>query len=501
MRPVSPKSVVGRYSRCVRHRVPAICLGLGLLAWSPSSFAAPVIEKEKLGPVPTETNLSRDDALRVLAEGEQLLQQEMVVEALTKMLEAYIALEESDGPEASGVRELRSWLVKALETLEMVDEAKVLRARGSYVDHPLSVMPSTWFVAQQPTEQLSLDEATQAVETGLNMLQEGNIDGLGLLFAAHETCVRELGAESEEAKVIRSFLVGLLEVGGFTDEANNLRAQGSVTPATAEDNEVYAATWLRIIGAEDSADSVFGTESSSSLKPSDTSSSTSNDSGPSTLDTSSSDDSSSWDDSSDDDEDYDYKPKVLQKGSAVPSLLIDIGIGTFQPEYGRKGLLWTAGLEAHWTLFTAKFFGMRLGGGGAFGRNRNKRWYADAHGELQMSFDFDKLYLRPEFGGGYDQLAGGDEPIAVAYHVAPAAYYHFGGALGVRFGEQFGMYARAVRLNRNVASMRNETRLRAGFIYWSDEVGIDFAFVFTDYDAREGQPGARIFGGNIGLRI
>ena len=42
--------------------------------------------------------------------------------------------------------------------------------------------------------------------------------------------------------------------------------------------------------------------------------------------------------------------------------------------------------------------------------------------------------------------------IAEAYHVAPAAYYHFGGTLGVRFAERFGELRdpeRAMRLQQN----------------------------------------------------
>lgn len=473
------------YARCVRlQSIRVLAVTFGLLALPATAFAAPSIQKEKIGPVPTQSNLSHDEALRVLIEGERLLEQELVAEGMVKMLEAYAALEQTDGPEARGVKELRSWLVKALETIELKDEAASLRARGSYVDHPLSVMPSTWFPQANPQAPASIDEATAAVERGLGLLEQGDVQGLVLLVNAYEIVEREQGPESPDGIAIRSFLVGLLETGGFVDEANALRARGSVTPMTAEDQQVYAVTWQRILEREQAG--------SSPLTGPSNSGSTNN-----TFDNS----SNTTNTTNDVVEEDDYKPRKVEKGSVVPGVLIDLGVGTFQPDYGRKGLIWSAGLELHWTLFTAKFFGLQLGGGGNFGRNRDKRWQADAHGELRLNFDFRKVYLRPEFGGGYDQLAGGKAFIADAFHVAPAGYYHFGGTLGVRFAERFGFYGRAVRLNRGGADMRNETRVRGGFLLGVEDVMFDFAFVFTDYDAREGDPGARIFSGNVGIRI
>ncbi|KIG17862.1 hypothetical protein DB30_02485 [Enhygromyxa salina] len=478
---------------CVRPLTLAACL----LAFPSLAQAAPSISKERIGPVPTESNLSHDEALRVLVEGEKLLETELIAEGLAKMLEAYVALELSDGAEARGVKELRSWLVKALEAVGLQDEANTLRARGSYVEHPLSVMPSTWFPASASgsTDQMGIQDAEQAVKQGLDLLQAGNIDGLGLLLLANEILERELGLEAGDTKEVRSFLVGLLETGGFQDEANALRQRGSVNEATAEDREVYAATWLRVIEAAGSADSVLGTGGLSGSSIKDTSSSS-----PSASDTSTSQGITEPEPDSGNDND-DSKSKVVQSGSVVPSVLIDLGIGTFQPEYGRKGLIWNAGLELHWTLFSAKFFSMQLGGGGNFGRNRDKRWLANAHGELRLDFDFDKVYLTPEFGGGYDQIAGTKLSIAEAYHVAPAAYYHFGGTLGVRFSDNFGMYGRAVRLNRDDPRMRNETRVRGGFLLQLEQATIDLAFTFTDYDARRDDPGARIYSGNLGFRF
>jgi hypothetical protein len=458
---------------------------------SPLAQAAPSISKERVGPVPTESNLSHDQALRVLAEGEQLLARELVAEGLAKMLEAYIALEQTDGPEARGVKELRSWLVKALETVDLKDEANTLRARGSYVDHPLSVMPSTWFPSTPvaSSDAMGVPEATQAVQQGLDLLQAGDIDGLGLLLTAHEILVREIGAEAGDTKEVRSFLVGLLETGGFNDEANTLRQIGSVTPATSSDIEVYTATWLRIIEvAESSGSAVGGGLSGATIK--DTSSSGS-----------SGDTTELVEPVYDDDDDDDDKPKVVQPGNIVPGVLIDLGIGTFQPEYGRKGLIWTAGLDLHWTLFSAKFFSMQIGGGGKFGRNRDKRWLADARAELGLNFDFQKVYLIPEVGGGYDQIAGGKLTIAEAYHVAPAAYYHFGGTLGIRFADRLGLYGRAIRLNRDDRAMLNETRVRGGFLIQLDKAMVELAFSFTDYDARDDDPGARIYSGNLGFRF
>jgi hypothetical protein len=466
----------------MHQRFPAICLATCLLAVSPTAFAGPAIEKESIGPVPTESNLSREQALQVLLEGERLLEQELVAEALAKMLEAYIALEQTDGAEALGVKELRSWLVSALETLGLPDEAATLRSRGSYVEHPLSVMPSTWFPQANPSASMTVDEATKAVEDGLAMLQQGNVEGLGKLLTAYEIVEREQGAESGDAIAIRSFLVGLLETGGFVDEANTMRARGSVTPATQEDQQVYAATWARILEAAQASSSPLTGPATSDVAPTD----------PSTPE---------YVPEPEPEPEPDPEPKKVEKGSLIPSVLIDLGVGTFQPEYGRKGLIWSAGLELHWTLFRAKWFGMQLGGGGQAGRNRDKRWQADAHGELRLSFDFEKVYLRPEFGGGYDQLAGGKLTIAEAYHVAPAGYYHFGGTLGVRFAERFGFYGRAVRLNRGDSLMRNETRVRGGFLIDLEKASVDMAFVFTDYDARDDDPGARIFSGNLGFRF
>jgi hypothetical protein len=462
-------------------RFPAVCLTTCLLAISPAAFAAgPAIEKESIGPVPTESTLTREQALQVLVEGERLLDQELVAEALAKMLEAYIALEQTDGAEARGVKELRSWLVSALETLGLPDEAATIRSRGSYVEHPLSVMPSTWFPQANPTAPMSADEAAQAVEDGLNMLQAGNVEGLAKLLTAYEIVEREQGAESVDAIAIRSFLVGLLEAGGFVDEANTMRARGSVEPATAEDQQVYAATWAKILEVAQASSSPLTAPTTTDVVPSD----------PATPEY-----------VPEPEPEPEPAPKKIEKGSVIPSVGIDLGVGTFQPEYGRKGLIWSAGLELHWTLFRAKWFGMQLGGGGQAGRNRDKRWQADAHGELRLLFDFEKVYLRPEFGGGYDQLAGGKSLIAEAYHVAPAGYYHFGGTLGVRFAEKFGFYGRAVRLNRGDSLMRNETRVRGGFLLGLEKATIDMAFVFVDYDPRADDPGARIFSGNLGFRF
>jgi hypothetical protein len=481
----------------VRERVPAIGLAACLLALSPIAQAAPSISKERVGPVPTESNLGHDDALRVLIEGEELLAKELVAEGLAKMLEAYIALEQTDGAEARGVKELRSWLVKALETVDLKDEANTLRARGSYVDHPLSVMPSTWFhpLSTPSTDAMGMEEALTNVQQGLDKLQVGDIDGLGQLLLAHEILVRELGPEGGDTKEVRSFLVGLLETGGFQDEANVLRQVGSVNEATPSDVEVYVNTWTRVLEAAGSADSVLGGDGGG------LSGTTIKDAG--TLGTSevvSTDtviEAQEDDDGGDDEE----KEKLVQPGSAVPSVLIDLGVGTFAPEYGRKGLIWTAGLDLHWTLFGVKFFSVQLGGGGKFGRNRDKRWLADARGELRLDFDFGKVYMTPEFGGGYDQIAGGKLTIAEAYHVAPAAYYHFGGTLGVRFAERLGLYGRAVRLNRDDRIMRNETRVRGGFLMQLDKASIDLAFSFIDYDARDDDPGARVYTGNLGFRF
>jgi hypothetical protein len=66
----------------MHQRFPAVCLATCLLAVSSTALAGPAIEKERIGPVPTESNLTRDQALKVLIEGGRLLDQELVAEAL-----------------------------------------------------------------------------------------------------------------------------------------------------------------------------------------------------------------------------------------------------------------------------------------------------------------------------------------------------------------------------------------------------------------------------------
>jgi hypothetical protein len=444
--------------------------------------------------------MTRDQALATLVEAEGLLTTERAADALLAMLEVYLVLESTDGPEAAGVKELRSWLVKALETIGLPDEAAALRSRGSYIDHSLEIMPSTWFKASGAVTTpitMSNDEALAAVERGLGLLQQGNVDGLALLIDAYFALEQHQGAESEDAAVLRSFLVGLLETGGFAEEASALRQRGSVVEATQEDIEVYAATWLAIIEAGTQAGSssaVLGGIDKSAIK------------GTVGTDTGTPTDPGTVDPGTDPvdpvDPDDPYKPKIIEAGSAVPSVGIDLGIGTFLPTLGTKGLIWTLGLDVHWTLFRAKFFGMQLGGAGQFGRNRDKRWLTDVWGGIGLLFDFEKVYFIPEFGGGYDGVAGGDRATTEALRWTPAGFYQFGGKLGVRFGERFGMYGRAVRVNRIHDVFANETRVRGGFLLYFDKVALDLAFVFTDFESKgEGNPSARMFGGVMGFRI
>jgi hypothetical protein len=440
--------------------------------------------------------MTRDQALTKLVEAEGLLTTDAAADALLTMLEVYLVLEATDGAEAPGVAELRSWLVKALETIGLPDEASALRSRGSYVDHSLDIMPSTWFKAsgQVTTSTMTPEQALAAVEQGLGMLEQGNVDGLALLIDAYFVIEQQQGAESADAQALRSFLVGLLETGGFADEASALRQRGSVAEATQEDIEVYAATWLRIIeasSAQGSSSSILGGIDKSSIKgtvASETGTTTDPGTDPGT-------------DPVDPDPDP-IRPKVIEKGSPVPSVGIDLGLGTFLPTVGTKGLIWTLGLDIHWTLFRAKFFGMQLGGAGQFGRNRDKRWLTDVWGGIGLLFDFEKVYFVPEFGGGYDGVAGGDKATTEALRWAPAGYYQFGGKLGVRFGERFGLYGRAMRVNRITDVFANETRVRGGFLLYFDKAALDLAFVFTDFESKgEGNPSARMFGGIVGFRI
>jgi hypothetical protein len=436
--------------------------------------------------------MTREQALAKLVEAESQLTTDAAADALATMLEVYLVLEATDGPEAPGVAELRSWLVTALETLGLPDEATALRQRGSFVDHPLSIMPSTWFKTsgQVTTSTMTEEQALAAVEQGLNLLMAGNVDGLALLVDAYFALETLYGAEHPETISLRSFLVGLLETGGFVDEGAALRQRGSVTEATQEDIEVYAATWVAIIAAsEQSGNSgvISGGIDTSTIKAP------------------LGDDGSNGYDSPEEPEpepDPDpYKPKVIEPGSAIPSVGIDLGVGSFLPTLGKKGFIWTLGLDINWTLFRAKFFGMQLGGGGQFGRNRDKRWLFDAHGALGLLFDFQKVYFVPEFGGGYDGVSGGDRPTTEALRWIPAGYYHFGGKLGVRIGERFGLYGRAVRLNRINDVFSNETRVRGGFLLYFDKAALDLAFVFTDFESRGDNPSARMFGGILGFRI
>jgi hypothetical protein len=475
----------------MRSRARAIALALATTCTIPGlAHAGPGTDSQQKERVtPTQPTMTREQALAKLVEAENQLTTDQAGDALATMLEIYLVLEASDGPEAPGVAELRSWLVKALETLELHDEAAALRQRGSFVDHPLSIMPSTWFKTsgQVTTSTLTEEQALAAVEQGLNLLMAGNVDGLALLIDAYFALEQHYGAEHVETITLRSFLVGLLETGGFIDEAAALRQRGSVTEATQEDIEVYAATWLAIIGAAEQSGSsgvISGGIDTSTIKLGD--------------DTSGQYDPPEEPVEPDPEPD---KPKVLEPGSAVPSVGFDLGVGTFLPTLGNKGLIWTLGLDIHWTLFRAKFFGMQLGGGGQFGRNRDKRWLFDAYGDLGLLFDFQKVYFVPEFGGGYDGVSGGDRPTTEALRWIPAGYYHFGGKLGVRIGERFGIYGRAVRLNRINDVFANETRVRGGFLLYFDKAALDLAFVFTDFESRGDNPSARMFGGILGFRI
>lgn len=509
-----------------------LCVTAAVLASIPSTAqASPGISK-KGGTSTTTTSQAptssaeRDQAMATLREGERLVQMndgDKLVEGLGKMLEAYLVLEKTDGAEASGVKELRSWLVKALETADLKDEAKPLRDRGSYIDHPLSIMPSTWFPearkAQAPAPS-NLDAALEEFGAGLDMLKQGNYEGLGKLLSAYEVIEDKTGAESEESVLVRSFIVNLLEYGGFSEPAAKLRARGSVTPPTAEDKQVYEATWKRIIEAEQgkgqsgssgsSGPSSSGSSSGSSGSSSSGSSSggiislKGGDSGSSSSGSSSSGSSSSGSSnsgsSSDDDEDKKRRGGAFQKGSIIPSVFLDFGLGSWRPETGDKGFIWTVDLQARWRVFTVKFFGLEVGGGGRIGRNRDKRWLTDAGGTLGLALDFGKFYLVPEAGGGYDGLTGGDEPMSL--RIAPNGYYNFGGRLGIRFGDKYGLYGRAMRVNRLDDVMTNETRVRVGFtVDITDTAELDLAFVFDDYESSVDEGGARMYTGNFGFRF
>src|SRR5690606_22627905 len=168
-------------------RAPAFALA-AILTLPSLAHAAPGSDSQfKERVESTESTMTRDQALALLVEAEQLLTTDRAAEAMLAMLEVYIVLESTDGPEAPGVKELRSWLVKALETIALPDEAKTLRQRGSYVDHPLSVMPSTWFKASGAvaTSTMTNDQALAAVEQGLGRLERGDVEGLAMLIDAY----------------------------------------------------------------------------------------------------------------------------------------------------------------------------------------------------------------------------------------------------------------------------------------------------------------------------
>jgi hypothetical protein len=482
----------------------ALTLAIGtLLALPVSALAAPPAggsqTKEQVGPsTQPQAQLSREQAYAQLVRGEAMLEQQ-TGDGLALMAEAYFALEGYDGPEAPGVKELRGWLIKALDTLEFRDEAQLLRQRGSFVDHPLSVMPSTWFkTSGSVTSEVTMTQAQAeaALARGLELLQRGDVDGLGLIVDAYFAIEALQGPESGDAQVMRTFLVGLLEAGGFTDEGQALRRRGSVAPPTPEDSEVYAATWLAILEREQARSAApSGAVARPDIKTlSGGGSITTTPSEPTTIDEP---------EEPEDKRRRRERGKVdFEKGSARPSLGLDLGLGSFQPTLGTKGWMWTLGLDVHWTLFRVGVFGMQLGGAGQFGRNRDKRWMTDAYADLRLLFDFDVVYFTPEFGGGYDGIAGGTRPITEALRWNHAPYYHFGGGLGVRIGEKFGIYGRAVRLNRGDAAFAHETRIRGGFLVYLDKAAIDLAFAFTDYEsAAETDPSARQFMGVVGFRI
>jgi hypothetical protein len=479
----------------MRSRVRALALALLATSTIPSLAEAspPGSQSTKDRVTPAQPTMSRDQALAKLVEAEGLLTTDQAADALLTMIEVYFVLEASDGAEATGVAELRSWLVKALETVGLPDEATALRSRGSFIDYSLEILPSTWFKTSGAvtTSTMTAEQALAAVDQGLDMLLQGNVDGLALLVDAYFVIEAQQGAESPDAITLRSFLVGLLEAGGFVDEAAGLRQRGSVVEPTEDDKQVYAATWVAILEAssQPSDTAILGGVDGSTIKNSFSDTGTTTDPGSEPVDP-------------DPIEPEPDKPKIVEKGSPIPSVGIDLGVGSFQPTLGTKGFLWTLGLDVRWTVFRAKFFGLQLGGAGQFGRNRDKRWLTDASGGLGLLFDFEKVYFVPEFGGGYDGVSGGDKPIAEALRWVPAGYYYFGGKLGVRIGEKFGIYGRAIRLNRIHDVFAHETRVRGGFLVNFDKAALDLAFVFTDYESKgEGNPSARMFGGILGFRI
>ncbi|EDM79233.1 hypothetical protein PPSIR1_03813 [Plesiocystis pacifica SIR-1] len=487
--------------------LPLAALSLALI--SSTAHAAPSSTKEGASPSSSSPSSASDRsaALRLLEQGEALLNDESTLaDGIAKMLEAYVILEQTDGAEARGVKELRSWLVKALDTLGMSEEAAELRSRGPYVDHPLSVMPSTWFPSTPAASAggsgsaaaggggpggaaMTYDEAAAAFEQGLTALKAGNIEGLGQVIDAYEAVEILNGAESDDAIVVRSFLVAFLEAGGFNEEAAVFRSRGSVEEASSDDTLLYQSIWLDILEQQQStplgSKSLKGDINSSSPSPSpQPTPSPQPEVEPEPVDP-----------------DRPNRPGV-EAGSATPAALIDLGLGSFQPDLGRKGYMWNLGFEVEWTLFRVGLFGMQLGGGGRFGRNRDKRWETDAYAALGLDFDLRKVFITPEFGGGYDGIAGGDTPLTEAMRVGHAPYYHFGGTLGFRLGDQLALYGRAVRLNRDLPEIRNELRIRGGIQWWfEDEGAVDFAFVFTGYEGPDEGPSAQLYTGNIGFRF
>jgi hypothetical protein len=221
--------------------------------------AAPlVLPARALAQSPEQANAEDDrraQALALLHHGESLLATDGYG-GLLEMLEAYYILEDLDGAEDVRVRELRCWLFIAFRLGANPNPVSTLRLHGSRAERPLAVMPSTWFPRPlDPVLSESFDEAamTTLVPLGFDLLTEGDVEGLALLLSVHELAARQLGAQTEATITLRSYLVGLLEAGGYNEIAADLRKAGSVIEPSGDDRLRYEGIWDGIAVAGEQA--------------------------------------------------------------------------------------------------------------------------------------------------------------------------------------------------------------------------------------------------------
>jgi hypothetical protein len=228
--------------------VAMLVLPTSARASEPESLSAARIDAiERAG-----AELRIDEAVELLRHGETLLPTDDAIDGLLEMLTAYVRLENLYFWEA-GALYLRSWLVEELDKAGLVDELAWLRSRGRVVTYPRAVLPSVWYVGSlvESEDREGFDNAVvkAMTEQGFRLLSDGDIGGLVVLLRAHELAVWSSSNVPPASVALRSELVGLLEVGGFCELADELRQKGDEYAVSRRDRARYEAIWLGIAPA------------------------------------------------------------------------------------------------------------------------------------------------------------------------------------------------------------------------------------------------------------